>query len=72
MKRLLVLLIVLAGGVAAAALTVPTNTADMNGSTISQASLNSDLHAISSSPYYQCYLNSQAYLSSSGEQQLPP
>ncbi len=72
MKRLLVLLIVLVGGVAAAALAVPTNAANVNGSTISQASLNSDLHAISGSASYQCYLNSQAYLSSSGEQELPP
>ena len=72
MKRLLVLLIVLAGGVAAAALTVPTNAADVNGTSISQASLNSDVRAIAGSAYYQCYLNSQAYLSSSGSEQLPP
>ncbi len=72
MKRLLVLLIVLVGGVVAAALTVPTNAADVNGSTVSQASLNSDVHAIADSAYYQCYLNSQAYLSSSGSEQLPP
>ena len=72
MKRLLVLLIVLAGGVAAAALAVPTNATDVNGSTISQASLNSDLHAIANSTYYQCYLNSQAYLSSNGGEELAP
>ncbi len=72
MKRLLVLLIVLAGGVAAAALIVPTNAADVNGTSISQASLNSDVSAIAGSAYYQCYLNSQAYLSSSGGEQLPP
>ena len=72
MKRLLVLLIVLAGGVAAAALTVPTNAADVNGTSVSQASLNSDVSAIAGSAYYQCYLNSQAYLSSSGGEQLPP
>jgi hypothetical protein len=71
-KRLLVLLIVLVGGVAAAALTVPTNATEVNGSTTSQASLNSDLGAIANSAYYQCYLNSQAYLSSDGEQQLSP
>jgi len=71
-KRLLVLLIVLAGGVAAAALTVPTNAAEVNGTSISQASLNSDVSAIDGSAYYQCYLNSQAYLSSSGGEQLPP
>ncbi len=73
MKRLLVLLIVLAGGVAAAALTIPTNAAVVNGSSISQQTLNSDVNAIASSIPYQCYLNSQAYLASGGSsQQLPP
>jgi len=71
-KRLLVLLLVLAGGLIAAALTIPTNAAVVNGTSISQQSLNSDVSAISASAYYQCYLNSQAYLGSSGSQQLPP
>ena len=51
---------------------MPTNAADVNGTSISQASLNSDVSAIAGSAYYQCYLNSQAYLSSSGGEQLPP
>lgn len=72
MKRLIVLLIVLAGGVAAAALSIPSNAATVNGSTISQQDLNSDVNAIAGSAYYQCYLNSQEYLSSSGSAQLPP
>jgi hypothetical protein len=72
MKWLLLLLVVLAGGVAAAALTVPTNAVVVNGSTISQQSLNSDLTAIAASPLYQCYVNSQAFLSSNGQQVLPP
>ena len=72
MKRLLVLLIVLAGGVAAAALVVPTNAADVNGSTISQQRSIPDVNTIAGSPDYQCYLNSQAYLSSNGGEQLPP
>ena len=71
MKRLIVLLIVLAGGVAAAALLVPSNAATVNGSSVSQAHLSSDVSAIAGSPYYQCYLNSEAYLSSGGSQQLP-
>jgi len=70
-KRLLVLLLVLAGGLVAAALTVPTNAAVVNGTTISQQSLNSDVSAIAGSAEYQCYLNSQAYLGSSGSRQLP-
>ncbi len=72
MKWFLVLLVVLAGGVAAAALTVPTNAVVVNGTAISQQSVNSDLSAIAASPLYQCYVNSQAYLSSNGQQVLPP
>ena len=72
MKRFLVLLVVLAGGLAAAAFTVPSNAATVNGTTISQQDLNSDVTAIANSTYYQCYLNSQEYLSSEGEQELPP
>ncbi len=72
MKRLLVLLVLLAGGVAAAALTVPSNAATVNGSTISQQDLNSDVSAIANSAYYQCYLNSQEYLSTNGSETLPP
>ena len=59
MKRLLVLLIVLAGGVAWAAFSVPSNAATVNGGSISQHDLNSDVSAIAGSAYYQCYLNSQ-------------
>jgi hypothetical protein len=70
-KRLIVLLIVLAGGVAWAALSVPSNAATINGTGISQADLNSDVNAIAGSAYYQCYLNSETYLSSNGSQQLP-
>src|SRR6202041_1109401 len=70
-KRLIVLLIVLAGGVAAAAFLVPSDAATVNGSSVSQAHLNSDVSAIAGSPYYQCYLNSEAYLSSNGSEQLP-
>ncbi len=72
MKRLIVLLIVLAAGLAAAALAVPSNAATVNGTSISQQDLNSDVHAIAGSAFYQCYLNSQEYLSSNGSAQLPP
>jgi hypothetical protein len=71
-KRLIVLLIVLAGGLAAAAFSVPSNAASVNGSSISQQDLNSDVNAIAGSAYYQCYLNSQEYLSSDGSAELPP
>jgi hypothetical protein len=71
-KWLLVLLVALGGGLAAAALTVPTNAAVVNGTAISQATLNGDVSAIADSAEYQCYLNSQEYLSSQGQRQLPP
>ena len=71
MKRLLALLIVLAGGLAWAAFAVPSNAATVNGAGISQQDLNSDVHAIAGSAYYQCYLNSETYLSSNGSEQLP-
>ncbi len=71
MKWFLVLLVLLGGGLAAAAFAVPTNAAVVNGSAISQQSFNSDMNAISKSADYQCYLNSQEYLSSGGGQ-LPP
>jgi hypothetical protein len=45
MKRFLVLLVVLAGGVAWAAFSVPSNAATVNGSAISQQDLNSDVSA---------------------------
>lgn len=73
MKWLLVLLVLLGGGVAAASFAVPTNAATVNGTTISQDALNSDVSAIAGSAEYQCYLNSEAYLSSNGSQEgLPP
>jgi hypothetical protein len=72
-KWLLALLVVLGGVVAWAALAVPTNAAVVNGSAISQASLNADVRAIAGSAEYQCYLNSEEYLSSNGSQAgLPP
>jgi hypothetical protein len=71
-KRLIVLLVLLAAGLAAAALSVPTNAAVVNGTAISQQTLNSDVDAIAGSTYYQCYLNSQEYLSSQGQEALPP
>jgi PPIC-type PPIASE domain len=70
-KRLLALLIVLAGGVAAASFLVPSNAATVSGTSVSQADLHSDVSAIAASPYYQCYLNSEAYISSQGTQELP-
>ena len=72
MKRFLVLLVVLAGGVAWAAFSIPSNAATVNGTDISQQDLNSDVNAIANSAYYQCYLNSEEYLSSEGSEEAPP
>jgi hypothetical protein len=72
-KWLLVLLVLLGGGVAWAAFAVPTNAATVNGTTITQDALNSDITAIAHSAEYQCYLNSETYLSSNGSAEgLPP
>jgi hypothetical protein len=70
-KRFLVLLIVLAGGLAAAAFAVPTNAATVNGTAISQQRLNTDLDAIGNSPSYQCYLNAQELVGTQGQTGLP-
>jgi hypothetical protein len=70
-KRLLVLLIVLAGGLAAAAFAVPTNAATVNGAAISQQQLNSDLTAIGNSASYQCFLNAQELVGTQGQTGLP-
>ncbi len=72
MKRLIVLLIVLAGGLAAAAFAVPSNAATVNGAAISQDDVSSDLSAIASSQDYQCFLNAEELVGSSGQTGLPP
>ena len=71
MKRLIVLLIVLAGGLAAAAFVVPSNAASVNGVSISQQDLNSDLNAIAGSPGYRCFLNAEEAVASGGATPLP-
>jgi hypothetical protein len=70
-KRLIVLLIVLAGGLAAAAFVVPSNAASVNGVSISQQQVDSDLHAIAGSADYQCFLNAEEAVGSDGEATLP-
>ena len=71
MKRLIVLLIVLAGGLAAAAFVVPSNAASVNGVGISQQQVDSDLNAIAGSSDYQCFLNAEEAVGSDGESSLP-
>jgi hypothetical protein len=70
-KRLIVLLIVLAGGLAAAAFVVPSNAASINGVSISQQQLNSDLNAIASSSDYRCFLNAEEAVATGGQTGLP-
>ncbi len=72
MKRFVVLLVVLAGGLLAAALAIPTNAAVVNGTSVSQAQLNSDVHAVAGSADYQCFLNAQTYIESQGSAEAPP
>ena len=57
-KRLLLLLVVVGRRRRGPpTFTVPSNAANVNGQTISQSALNSDLAAIAASPEYQCALN---------------
>jgi hypothetical protein len=70
-KRLTVLLIVVAGALAAAALAVPSTAATVNGVSISQQSLNSDLAAIANSPDYQCFMKAEQAVETDGQTALP-
>jgi hypothetical protein len=70
-KRFLLLLALVAGGLAAASLSVPSNAAVVNGQAISQGQLNSDVSAIVNSPAYRCYLNAQVAAQSQA-QATPP
>lgn len=63
MKRFLVLLVVVAGLVVAASFQMTAEAASVNGSTVSQQSLDSDLGAIAGSTGYQCYLEAGLALS---------
>ena len=71
MKRLGVLLVVVVAGVIAAAFAVPANAVTVNGTAVTQASLNADLAAIAHSPAYQCYLNASQAVASNGTSPLP-
>jgi hypothetical protein len=70
-KRLIVLLIVLAGGLAAAAFAVPSNAASVNGVAISKQQLNSDLNAIAGSADYRCFLSAEQAVATGGATPLP-
>ncbi len=72
MKRFLVLLLLVAGGLAWASFSVPSNAAVVNGQSISSDQLNSDLTAIAKSADYPCYLKAQEAVASQGQDQLPP
>jgi hypothetical protein len=56
MRRFVALLVVLAALVVAAALALPSNAITVNGTAVSQQSLDSDLAAIAGSASFQCYL----------------
>ncbi|HEY2215735.1 MAG TPA: hypothetical protein VGH31_11815 [Acidimicrobiales bacterium] len=71
MKRLLILLIVLAGGLAWASFAVPTNAASVNGTTISQNSLTADVTAVAHSKLYYCFLNGEQLVATQGQDAAP-
>jgi hypothetical protein len=70
-KRLLILLIVLAGGLAWASFAVPTNAASVNGITISQNSLTADVSAVAHSKLYFCFLNGEQLVATQGQDAAP-
>ncbi len=69
MKRLVVLLVAVAGVVALAGRFLPSNAASVAGSPISRQSLDSDLSAIAGSPDYTCFLSEERRIS--GRPPLP-
>jgi len=73
-KRLLILLVLLAGGVAAAALAIPSNAAVVEGVAISQNQLNTDVTQIANSHdgLYGCFLNAEELVGTNGQTPLPP
>jgi hypothetical protein len=70
-KRLLILLIVLAGGLAAASFAVPTNAATVNGTSISQSTFISDVSAVANNHLFSCFLNDEQIVTSQGQDQEP-
>ena len=72
MKLLVALLVALAAVVGMAAYFVPSDAARVNGTAISQQSLDADLHAIAGSPAYQCYLQAQLELAGQNASDLFP
>lgn len=66
MKRLIVLVLVVAAGILAAAFTVPATAFSVNGVTVSQARLESQLSTIDSSAAFQCLLSAEQAVSSGG------
>jgi hypothetical protein len=71
-KRLLILLVVLAGGLAAAVFSVPSNAATVNGVAISQSDLDSQITAVAKSHLFSCFLNGEQLVATQGAQGLPP
>jgi PPIC-type PPIASE domain len=65
-KRFLVLLVVVAGGLAWASFSVPSNAAVVNGQAISQSQVDRDVSTIANNNAYFCYLKAQEAVESGG------
>ncbi len=68
----LALLVVVGAVVAAAAFTVPATALSVDGTSISQATLNSELSTIQQNAAFGCYLDASVQVRSSGQVSLPP
>jgi parvulin-like peptidyl-prolyl isomerase len=71
-KRLLLVVVLVAAGVVAASFTVSKPAATVNGVEISQSQLNADLAAIANSPQFTCYLEANTAVASQGVVQVEP
>lgn len=67
MRRFLVLLVVVAAGIAAAAVFVPGSAVTVDGTSIARSTLDSQVSAIAGSADYQCYLEARLTVQSNGE-----
>jgi len=71
MRRVLVLVLVAAAVAVGAGLALPADAVKVAGASLTASQLNDELAAIDASPSFQCYLQAQAYQSTSGLKAAP-
>ncbi|HEY8081614.1 MAG TPA: hypothetical protein VIE15_05945 [Acidimicrobiales bacterium] len=71
MRKVLALVIAAAAIAVGAGLALPADAVKVGASSLSSTELDSELAAIDASPSYQCYLQAQAFVNSSGASSIP-